>query len=62
MDSPREPRRLDTDGHLPRDWFSRRIWQPAVRAAGLQSPVRLHDLLDPFLLQHDHRDDLSGHR
>jgi integrase len=43
-DSPREPRRLDTDGHLPRDWFSRHVWQPAVRAAGLQSPLRLHDL------------------
>ena len=43
-DSPREPRRLDTDGHLPRDWFSRHVWQPAVRAAGLDSPVRLHDL------------------
>lgn len=24
-DDPREPRRLDTDGHLPRDWFSRRV-------------------------------------
>jgi integrase len=43
-DDPREPRRLDTDGHLPRDWFSRRVWQPAVRAAGLEAPVRLHDL------------------
>lgn len=43
-DDPRQPRSLDTDGHLPRDWFSRRIWQPAVRAAGLQSPLRLHDL------------------
>jgi integrase len=42
-DDPREPREVDTDGHIPRDWFSRRIWQPAVKAAGLE-PVRLHDL------------------
>ena len=43
-DSLREPRRLDTDGHLPRDWFSRNVWQPAVRTAGLEAPLRLHDL------------------
>ena len=43
-DSPREPRRLDTDGHLPRDRFSRHVWQPAVRTAGLEAPLRLHDL------------------
>jgi integrase len=43
-DNPREPRLLDTDGHLPRDWFSRHVWQPAVRAAGLHPPLRLHDL------------------
>jgi integrase len=42
-DDPRTPREVDTDGHIPRDWFARRIWKPAVKAAGLE-PVRLHDL------------------
>jgi integrase len=42
-DEPRATREVDTDGHIPRDWFSRRIWKPAVTAAGLE-PVRLHDL------------------
>lgn len=45
-DAPREPRRVDTDadGHLSRDWFSRQVWRRAVRAAGLELPLRLHDL------------------
>jgi hypothetical protein len=43
-DEPREPRQQQTDGHLPRDWFNRKVWQPAVRAAGLELPVRMHDL------------------
>ena len=43
-DEPRAPRQLQTDGHLPRDWFNRKVWQPAVRAAGLELPVRMHDL------------------
>ncbi len=43
-DEPREPRQRDTDGHLPRDWFNRKVWRPAVRAAGLEGPVRIHDL------------------
>jgi integrase len=42
-DDPRPPREIDTDGHIPRDWFARQIWQPAVKAAGLE-PVRMHDL------------------
>ncbi len=46
MDAPRQPRHAgtDTDGHLSRDWFTRRVWQRAVRAAGVQLPLRLHDL------------------
>ena len=43
-DEPREPRQRDTDGHLPRDWFNRKVWRPAVRTAGLEGPVRIHDL------------------
>jgi integrase len=43
-DSPRQPRRLDTDGHIPRAWFRRMIWNPALEAAGLRFQVRFHDL------------------
>jgi hypothetical protein len=43
-DSPRQPRRLDTDGHIPRAWFRRQIWNPALEAAGLTFQVRFHDL------------------
>lgn len=30
--------------HMRRDWFRNRIWQPAVRAAGIEWTVRVHDL------------------
>ncbi len=43
-DEPRQPRPVQTDGHLPRDWFTRKVWRPAVLAAGLEAPVRIHDL------------------
>ncbi len=43
-DEPRQPRPVQTDGHLPRDWFTRKVWRPAVLAAGLEGPVRIHDL------------------
>ena len=43
-DEPRQPRSVQTDGHLPRDWFTRKVWRPAVLAAGLEGPVRIHDL------------------
>jgi integrase len=43
-DQPRQPRSVQTDGHLPRDWFTRKVWRPAVLAAGLEGPVRIHDL------------------
>lgn len=43
-DSPRQPRRLDTDGHIPRAWFRRMIWNPALEAAGVKFQVRFHDL------------------
>lgn len=43
-DEPRQPRRPHTDGHIPRDWFTRAVWGPAVKAAGLELPLRIHDL------------------
>ncbi|MBC6467258.1 tyrosine-type recombinase/integrase [Actinomadura alba] len=43
-DQPRAGRRLDTDGHIPRDWFRQRIWDPAVQAAGIGRRVRVRDL------------------
>jgi integrase len=45
-DSPRPPRvrQTDADGHISNDWFRRQVWYPAVKAAGLQNRVRIHDL------------------
>lgn len=44
LDRPRRPKTLTTDGHLPRSWFRLQVWQPALTAAGIQFPVRFHDL------------------
>jgi integrase len=44
LDSPRELRRRDTDGHLPSQWFRYNVWRAACEAAGIDPPVRLHDL------------------
>lgn len=38
------PRTVDSDGHLSRDWFTRRVWRPACVAAGVERAVRMHDL------------------
>ena len=43
-DFPRRRRTVDTDGHIPRDWFRNKIWKPALHAAGLEFHVRPHDL------------------
>lgn len=43
-DNPRRPRVRDTDGHIPNDWFRKRIWQPAVKRAGIGFPIRIHEL------------------
>jgi integrase len=43
-DEPRRPRRLDTDGHIPRAWFRDTIWKPAIQAANIGFHVRFHDL------------------
>lgn len=44
LDAPRGVRTCDTSGHVPRDWFRSRIWLPACAAAGIDPPIRLHDL------------------
>lgn len=43
-DDPRTPRMCDTDGHIPRAWFRRNVWQPALVAAEIGVKVRVHDL------------------
>lgn len=43
-DNPRKLRTLDTDGHIPNDWFRHQVWRPAVADAGLENGVRIHDL------------------
>jgi integrase len=44
MDLPRGQRRVDTEGHIPAHWFRNNVWNPAVSAAGIGFPVRIHDL------------------
>jgi site-specific recombinase XerD len=43
-DPARTSRTLDTDRHIPRAWFRRQIWNPALAQAGLPFHVRVHDL------------------
>ena len=43
-DQPRGRRTVETDGHIPRWWFRTHIWLPAVEAAGLPVPVKVHGL------------------
>ena len=43
-DHPRRARPLDSDGHLPRDWFRTAIWKPALQAAGLGFHVPIKNL------------------
>ena len=44
-DHPRRlPRTLDTDGHIPRDWFRTKVWLPALDKAELGFHVRFQDL------------------
>jgi integrase len=28
---------VDTDGHIPRNWFRNQAWKPALKAAGIES-------------------------
>lgn len=43
-DNPRTPRTLDTDGHIPANWFRNQVWKTAVETAALPHGVRIHDL------------------
>jgi integrase len=43
-DSPRRARTVDTDGHIPRDWFRLKVWKPALQRAGITFPARPHDM------------------
>lgn len=43
-DNPRTPRTIDTDGHIPNDWFRYKIWKPAINTVHLETHVRVHDL------------------
>lgn len=43
-DNPRTPRTRETDGHIPSDWFRRRIWNPALEAAELNFKPTMRDL------------------
>ncbi|WP_157489127.1 tyrosine-type recombinase/integrase, partial [Pseudofrankia sp. DC12] len=43
-DSPRRRRVRDTDGHIPGDWFRRKVWHPAVAASGIGSGIGVHHL------------------
>lgn len=43
-DTPRASRTVDTDGHIPRDWFRNHVWKPALEVADLDIHVRMHDL------------------
>jgi integrase len=43
-DRARRVRAVDTDGHIPRDWFRLNVWRPALAKAGMTFRVRGHDL------------------
>lgn len=43
-DDPRKPRVADDDPHIPRAWFARTVWKPALAATELGIKVRVHDL------------------
>lgn len=43
-DEPRTPRAIDTDGHIPRNWFRTQVWQPAIKKAKLDIKIRVQDL------------------
>ncbi len=37
-------RTVASDGHLSRDWFTKKVWKPACAAAEIPGTVRMHDL------------------
>lgn len=44
LDDPRPVRVRESGGHLPAQWFRDRFWKPACVAAGIDPPLRIHDL------------------
>jgi hypothetical protein len=46
VNRPRRPdaSTVDTDGHIPRDWFRNKIWRPALGAATIELSVTMRDL------------------
>jgi integrase len=43
-DQPRKQRTVNTDGHIPRNWFRNNVWLPARAAAKLGEGVKPHSL------------------
>lgn len=43
-DNPHQGRILDTDGHIPANWFRNQVWKAALTTANLGTRVRFHDL------------------
>lgn len=43
-DSPRQPRRWDTDGYIPRRWFRDAILRPALGESKLDIDLKMHGL------------------
>ena len=40
-DSPRQPPRfVESDGHIPRDWFRNQVWLPALKKAKIGVAVQ----------------------
>jgi integrase len=44
LDAPRPPRIVESDGHIPKDWFRRSVWEPALARADLGFRVTPHGL------------------
>lgn len=44
QDSPRQPRIVETDGHIPNGWFRKNVWLKALTQAGMGFHVTPHGL------------------
>jgi integrase len=53
-DQPCSPRTVDTDGHIPGDWFRKNVWAPALKSAG----IGVH--ITPHGLRHAHASSMAG--
>jgi integrase len=43
-DSPRAPRRWESDGHIPGRWFRDQVLKPALRRSGIDVDLKMHGL------------------